>query len=107
MLGGFTSVVHAAASASWLRLLHARNPAALAVASYDAARLAVARGGGAQELFTYLCPALLLLLPYVLILLLLLPPPHYFYHYAGARLCACLPLYCTIRRRRARDGGRR
>jgi len=54
MLGGFTSVVHAAASASWLRLLHARNPAALAVASYDAARLAVARGGGAQELFTYL-----------------------------------------------------
>ena len=54
MLGGFTSVVHAAASASWLRLLHARNPAALAVAGYDAARPAVARGGGAQELFTYL-----------------------------------------------------
>lgn len=50
MLGGFTSVVHAAASASWLRLLHARNPAALAVAGYDAARLVVARGAGAQEI---------------------------------------------------------
>ena len=50
LLGSFTGVVHAAASSSWLRLQHARNPAALSSVQYDALDPEVGRGGGAERL---------------------------------------------------------
>jgi hypothetical protein len=47
LLGGHLGIVHAAASASWLRLLHARAPASLGAAHYDHTASAVATGCGA------------------------------------------------------------
>jgi hypothetical protein len=46
VLGGHLGAVHAAASASWLRLLHARASASLGAAQYDHTANAVATGCG-------------------------------------------------------------